>query len=83
MTKQPFCVEENEKIENYDLAAKDNFESWHLHHRLQTHTADGDLREEFISRDELKNMNLLLLSSCLRVDLFTGFRAYKPSSLRC
>lgn len=58
MTNKPFCVEENEKIENYDLAAKDNFKGWDLHHRLGTHTADGNKRDVFISKKELIAMNL-------------------------
>ena len=31
-----YCIpEEIEKIENYELAKKDNFIGWHIHHRLE------------------------------------------------
>lgn len=52
------CSEENEKIENYEKAAADNFKGWDLHHRLGTHTEDGEKRPVNISREELKKMNL-------------------------
>ena len=31
-----------ENIENYELAKKDNFKGWVIHHRLETHTSDGE-----------------------------------------
>ena len=42
-----------EMVENYKLAKENNFKDWHLHHRLETHTSNGDLRKVNISRDEL------------------------------
>lgn len=31
-----YCIpEEIEQIENYELAKKDNFNGWHIHHRLE------------------------------------------------
>ena len=31
-----FCIpEEIQQIENYELAKKDNFKGWHIHHRLE------------------------------------------------
>lgn len=42
-----------EDVENYEKAKADNFKGWHLHHRLETHTSDGDLRKIAISRKEL------------------------------
>ena len=31
-------------IENYEKAKKDSFKGWHCHHRLETHTSDGERR---------------------------------------
>ena len=47
-----------EQIENYELAKADNFEGWHCHHRLETHTADGNRRKVDLSREELIAMNM-------------------------
>lgn len=47
-----FCYE-YEKIENYDIAKKENFKSWQCHHRLETHTSDGIKRRIQITRAEL------------------------------
>ena len=49
-----YCIpEEIEQIENYEMAKKDNFESWHIHHRLETHNSDGEKRLINLSVDEL------------------------------
>lgn len=53
MTKRRFCCEDISKIENYDLVKKDNFKGWNIHHRLETHTSDGERRLVDISRKEL------------------------------
>lgn len=45
--------EEKCLIENYDKALADNFEGWDIHHRLETHTSDSELRPVAITRDEL------------------------------
>jgi len=47
-----------ENVENYDKAAADNFKGWHCHHRLQTHTSDGDRRLVDISKKELIALNM-------------------------
>ena len=40
-----YCFERDiEKIENYELAKKDNFVGWVIHHRLETHFSNGDKR---------------------------------------
>lgn len=40
-----YCFEKDiEKIENYELAKKDNFVGWVIHHRLETHFSNGDKR---------------------------------------
>lgn len=49
-----YCIsEEIEQIENYKLAKKDNFDGWHIHHRLETHNSDGEKRLVNLSKDEL------------------------------
>lgn len=41
------------KIENYDIAVNDNINKWDCHHRLETHTSDGERRIVNISSSEL------------------------------
>lgn len=49
-----YCISEQiEQIENYELAKKDNFNGWNIHHRLETHNSDGEKRLVNISREEL------------------------------
>lgn len=43
MGYKQYC-KEPEKIENYQKAKKDNFKGWECHHRLETHTSDGERR---------------------------------------
>lgn len=47
-------------VENYDEAAADGFNGWHLHHRLETHTSDGERRpmNAQISQKELKALGM-------------------------
>ena len=45
-------------IENYDKAAADDFKGWHCHHRLETHTPDGERRLVDITQKELKALNM-------------------------
>ena len=52
MGYKQYC-KEPEKIENYQLAKKDNFKGWHCHHRLETHTPDGKRRDVDIPQKEL------------------------------
>ena len=47
-----------EKIENYDKAKKDNFKGWHCHHRLETHTSDGERRLVDIGYEELQALGM-------------------------
>lgn len=44
---------EIERVENYELALKDNFKGWNCHHRLETHNSDGERRLVDITRKEL------------------------------
>ena len=49
-----YCIPEQiEQIENYQFAKKDNFDGWHIHHRLETHNSDGEKRLVNLSREEL------------------------------
>ena len=45
-------------IENYEKALKDNFKGWECHHRLETHTPDGERRDADISHKELKALGM-------------------------
>ena len=47
-----------EDVENYEKAKADNFKGWHIHHRLETHTSDGERREADISMEELKSSGM-------------------------
>lgn len=42
-----------EKIENYKKALNDETQTWECHHRLETHTSDGERRLANITREEL------------------------------
>lgn len=42
-----------ELIENYDKAVADTTRMWDCHHRLETHTSDGERRPTDITRKEL------------------------------
>lgn len=47
-----------EDVENYEKAKADNFNSWLCHHRLETHTSDGERRLSDISPKELKALDM-------------------------
>ena len=47
-----FCTKP-ELIENYDEAIADTTQTWECHHRLQTHTSDGERRLIDITSTEL------------------------------
>lgn len=47
-----------ENIENYEKAKADNFNGWDVHHRLETHTSDGERRLVDITREELKALDM-------------------------
>ena len=51
-----FCIpEEIEQIENYELAKKDNFNGWHIHHRLECIETGGEINR---SAKELQDLGL-------------------------
>ena len=52
-----YC-KEPEKIENYEKAKADNFKGWECHHRLETHTSDGERRLVDITKKELIALNM-------------------------
>ena len=47
-----------EKIENYEKAKADDFKGWECHHRLETHTSDGERLSVDISHEELKALGM-------------------------
>ena len=51
-TFERYC-KDYEKIENYEKAKADDFVGWHCHHRLETHTSDGERRDVDISHRDL------------------------------
>lgn len=48
-----FCVEDITNIENYEKAVNDETQTYVCHHRLETHTSDGERRKVDISKEEL------------------------------
>lgn len=53
------CIcDDIENVENYEKAKADNFEGWERHHRLETHTSDGERRTVDISRKELQALGM-------------------------
>ena len=57
MGYKQYC-KEPEKIENYEKAKKDNFKGWECHHRLETHTPEGERRDVDIGYKELIALGL-------------------------
>ena len=53
-----YCCEDISKIENYELAKKDDFRGWVCHHRLETHTSEGERRLVDISKGELEALGM-------------------------
>ena len=47
-----------EKIENFEKAKADNFKGWEVHHRLETHSSDGERRLVDITKKELIALNM-------------------------
>lgn len=52
-----YCIDP-ENIENYEKAKADNFKGWEIHHRLETHSSDGERRLVDISAAELKALGM-------------------------
>lgn len=53
-----FCCENMSLIENYQLAKTNNFKGWVIHHRLETHTSDGERRLVELTRFELDALGM-------------------------
>lgn len=53
-----FCCEDISLIENYDVAISDENIVWICHHRLETHTGDGERRLVDLYSKELKALNM-------------------------
>lgn len=56
--RQHYCCEDISNIENYNLAKKDNFIKWDIHHRLETNNSDGERRLVDLSHSELKALDM-------------------------
>ena len=56
MGYKQYC-KDYENIENYEKALADNFKGWHCHHRLETHTSDGERRAVDITAAELQALD--------------------------
>lgn len=56
--RKRYCCDDISNVENYELAKADDFKGWHLHHRFETHTSDGERRLVDISMDELKALGM-------------------------
>ena len=56
-TFERYC-KDYKNIENYEKALADNFKGWHCHHRLETHTSDGERRLVDITQKELIALNM-------------------------
>ena len=57
MGYKQYC-KDYENIENYEKALADDFKCWVCHHRLETHTSDGERRLVDITRKELMALNM-------------------------
>ena len=51
-------VKDIENVENFEKAFTDNFVGWCCHHRLETHTSDGERRLVDITMEELKALDM-------------------------
>ena len=56
-TFERYC-KDYKNIENYEKALADDFVGWHCHHRLETHTSDGERRLIDITQKELIALNM-------------------------
>ena len=84
MGYKQYC-KEPEKIENYEKAKADNFKGWECHHRLETHTSDGERRLVDISHNELKALGMYYNRPAEELIFLTtrehsSFRKGKPRS---
>lgn len=57
MSYKQYC-KDYENIENYQKALADNFNGWEVHHRLETHSSDGQRRIVDITAAELKALGM-------------------------
>lgn len=78
-------------IENYEKAKADNFNGWECHHRLETHTSDGEIRPVYITADELNALGmyynipaqeLIFLTKSEHVSLHNRGRHYSEETKR-
>ena len=53
-----YCKDDISLIENYDKAIADKEQTWHCHHRLETHDKWGNVREEEVTKDILISLRI-------------------------
>lgn len=53
-----FCVGSIQDIENYEKAVNDTTQTYVCHHRLETHTSDGERRKVDLSKEELLALDM-------------------------
>ena len=54
-----YCIKGQETlVENYDKALAEDFEGWSRHHRLETHTSEGQRRTIPLTSKELKALGV-------------------------
>lgn len=54
-----YCRDDISKIENYDKAIADTTQTWHCHHRLETHKYKDRNRKEWVKRAEDISVEML------------------------
>lgn len=57
-TVNKFCISDLQNIENFYKALNDKTQTWHCHHRLETHTSDGERRTIELTKEELKALGM-------------------------
>ena len=53
-----YCKGNFAKIENFEMAMSDETQVWHCHHRLETHTSDGEKRLIELTPTELRALGM-------------------------
>lgn len=57
-TRAKYFCKNLEDVENYEQAMADKTRVWHCHHRLETHTSDGERRPIDLTPEELKALEV-------------------------
>ena len=57
-TVNKFCINDLQNIENFYKALNDRTQTWHCHHRFETHNSDGKMRTVELTKEELKALDM-------------------------